>query len=36
MTCIALGIIIGVTKKEEEIEQEKKIPLEEMRYCKIN
>ncbi|KDN54501.1 FtsW/RodA/SpoVE family cell cycle protein [Flavobacterium seoulense] len=24
MTCIALGIIIGVTKKEEEIEQEKK------------
>jgi hypothetical protein len=36
MTCIALGIIIGVTKKEEEIEQEQKIPLEEMRYCKIN
>jgi len=24
MTCIALGIIIGVTKKEEEIEQEQK------------
>jgi cell division protein FtsW len=24
MTCIALGIIIGVTKKEEEIEQEHK------------
>jgi cell division protein FtsW len=34
MTCFALGIIISVTKKDEEIEEELKTALNERKHCK--